>query len=82
MSNAVQDAVHELIEVASGRQAHLSPARADEMHEAITPGYNDKPLTEAEQAQLADLRERQAREGKAAKGKARAKDEDEDEDAG
>ena len=53
--------LHELIDVVSGRQAHLSAVRADEMHEEITPGYNDKPLTDAEQAQIDALLARQAR---------------------
>jgi len=85
MSNPIEDAVHALIDVVSGRKAHLPAAQADEMHEAITPGYNDKPLTDEEQAQLAALEERKARQAAAAKPKrkaAPADDEDDDGDEG
>ena len=53
--------LHELIDVVSGRQAHLPEARALEMHEEIDPGYNDKPLSAEEQAQLDALQARQDR---------------------
>ena len=37
------DVLHKLIDVVSGRQAHLSSADADELHEAVTPGYSTPP---------------------------------------
>lgn len=34
------DVLHKLIDVVSGRQAHLPASEADELHEAVTPGYS------------------------------------------
>ena len=54
--------LHELIDVVSGRQAHLTAARAIEMHDEITPGYSDQPVTEAEAAAAQDVLDRLQRE--------------------
>lgn len=59
---AVERVIHELVDIAAGRIPRLTHARASELHESVTPGFNDRPLTEAEQAQLKALQERQARE--------------------
>lgn len=52
--------VHEIIDVISGVK-NLSAPRAAELHEQITPGYNDKPLTAEEIAKMAELQARQDR---------------------
>lgn len=57
--------LHELIDVISGRQAHLSVGRALEMHDEITPGYNDSPVTEEEAAQAQAILDRLQREADA-----------------
>ena len=54
------DILHKLIDVASGR-SNLPPHEADELHEAITPGYTDVPLTAEDEAKLADLQARKDR---------------------
>ena len=79
-ASEIENAVHELLDVVSGTRAHLTAARADELHEAITPGYNDEPLSAEEEAQLAALKERQDREAAKAKPKGKAKDDDGDDD--
>ena len=60
MSNIIETIVHELIDVATGR-LNLPAHRADELHEQITPGWTDKPLSAEEQAQLDALQARQDR---------------------
>lgn len=60
------DILHELIDVVAGRQAHLSVARALEMHDEIDPGYNDAPVTAEEAAAAQAVLDRQAREAAAA----------------
>jgi hypothetical protein len=52
--------LHKLIDVASGR-SNLPPHEADALHEEITPGYTDVPLTAEEQAQLDALQGRKDR---------------------
>jgi len=80
-ASEIESAVHTILEVLTGRQAHLSNAQADELHEAISPGYNDKPLTDEERAQLDKLNARDEQFGKGKpKGRAKAADEDEDDD--
>jgi len=61
MSSVIEDIIHELIDVASGKQAHLSAPRAAELHEALTPGFTDEPLSDEEEAKLADLQARRDR---------------------
>lgn len=81
-ASEIENAVHKLLDLASGKVAHLPAAEADQMHEAITPGYNDRPLSDEEAAQLAALQERQDREAAKSKGKGKGKDDDDDGDAG
>jgi hypothetical protein len=60
MSNVVEDILHTLIDVAAGRR-NLPPHQADELHEQITPGHTDVPLSAEEQAQMEALQARQER---------------------
>lgn len=62
IDQAVQDVLHAIIDVVSGKVAHLPQDAADAFHELITPGHTAVPLTDAEKAQLAALEERKARE--------------------
>ena len=39
--------LHTLIDVAAGRR-NLPPHDADALHEELTPGFTDQPLTEEE----------------------------------
>lgn len=55
MSNIRDDILHKLIDVAAGIKAHLPATEAAELHEQITPGYTDQPLSDAEQSQLDSL---------------------------
>lgn len=63
--SVLNDILHELIDVASGRQAHLPQARADEMHNEITPGYTDQPVTEDEAAYAQSILDRLQRQAEA-----------------
>lgn len=61
IDQVIGEVLHTVLDVLSGKQAHLSQAAADALHEKISPGHTDVPLTAAEQAQLADLEARRAR---------------------
>lgn len=41
-----EDVLHKIIDVLSGKQAHLSQTEADELHEAVTPGITTPPPTD------------------------------------
>jgi hypothetical protein len=57
----VSDSIlHTLIDVAAGRR-NLPPHDADALHEELTPGFTDQPLTEEEQARLDELQARKDR---------------------
>lgn len=58
--NLIEEIVHVLIDVVSGAR-NLPPHEAAGLHEKITPGYTDKPLSAEEAAQLAALQARQDR---------------------
>lgn len=58
--DVVEEVLHALIDAVTGH-ANLNPTRASDLHEKITPGYNDVPLTDAEKAQLDQLEARRAR---------------------
>lgn len=59
--DAQTEVLHELIDLAAGRIARLTHGRADELHEALTPGFTDKPLTDAERAYRDELDARDKR---------------------
>ena len=61
MSNPIEDAIHAIVDVLAGRK-NLGAAGADEIHEAITPGYTDKPVTAEEEAAAQAVLDRKARE--------------------
>lgn len=58
--DVVEEVLHDLIDAVTGR-ANLNPVRASDLHDKITPGYNDVPLTDAEIAELDKLEARRAR---------------------
>lgn len=58
--DVVEEVLHALIDAVTGH-ANINPVRALELHENVTPGYNDKPLTDEEKAQLARLQQIQDR---------------------
>lgn len=70
--DAATEVLHELIDLAAGRIARLTHGRADELHEALTPGFTDKPLTDEERARMDDLaaRDKRTRDRQASAGKA------------
>ena len=39
--------LHKLIDVAAGR-SNMAPHEADALHDEVTPGYNDVPVSDAE----------------------------------
>lgn len=61
MSSIIEEIVHELIDAAAGIR-NIPPHRAADLHEQITPGYNDKPVTEEEAAAAQAVLDRLQRE--------------------
>ena len=61
MSNPIEDAIHAIVDVLAGRK-NLSAAAADEIHDSVTPGYTDVPVTADEAAAAQAVLDRQARE--------------------
>jgi hypothetical protein len=57
---STEEILHKLIDVVSGR-SNLPAHEADALHEEITPGFTDKPLTAEEEERLEALQARQDR---------------------